>query len=255
MLNRTISVTSWHRQDERILDRKISAAIKPYSLSLCGMWPSCWNHILSNLQHKKVDYHEQTAPNWQWQSRRYVFHKKVRSNHTSELKSATDSKIFLSSVMDSLQLFDDSTNPKWDNFAFLHISRVRYVSRCWRTFFFEKSPSTAHCSCTQYTYVRRWEWSAGFSCCVYWTLFGFRCKSKCKISHKMPLESSSSWARREIGTFGSTYPLSLRVVIFEVEWLKRCCTGLTIIEPLQSLQSFFKSFPIAWLLEGLCAPP
>ena len=52
--------------------------------------------------------------------------------------------------------------------------------------FFEKLPSTAFCWSTHFTYLRGCEWSAGFSCYVSRTVYGCRCRSKCKIRHNVP---------------------------------------------------------------------
>ena len=50
----------------------------------------------------------------------------------------------------------------------------------------EKLLSTACCSSTRSTYLRHWEWSAGFSCWMCWTLCGCRYRPECKMRHNVP---------------------------------------------------------------------
>ena len=144
----------------------MSLTIKPYSLEFCGMWhhlveTKFLQDVFFNCRQKSQLSYDHNAPNCKWQS----FHRHFRRSKVKSYQRAHQSVNF---SLSSITLRSE------------HQIRQFYSKNS-----FEKLPSTAYCSSTHYTYLWCCERSAIFSCCIGWTLYGCRCRSKCKICHNV----------------------------------------------------------------------
>ena len=81
--NRMILVSSWHCHDEKLGEQKISLAIKPYSLELCGLWHHLVETIFSKSYSLIAD--KKVALNWWWQS----FHRRFRRSKVQSHQTVT----------------------------------------------------------------------------------------------------------------------------------------------------------------------
>ena len=184
VLNRVILVASWYRHDEKIRSQQISLAIKPYSLELCSMW----NYLVETTyspsrilqwQVKKSRLPcDHNAPNWRWQS----FHRSFRRNKVQlHLRTKERTKHWLFLVFFSSITWGFLEPQIWQFCLLIYPPDVKCAMIRWRKFCSENFRPNTHS-----THLRRFEWSADFSCYVSWTLNGCKCRSKCKIRDIMP---------------------------------------------------------------------
>ena len=174
------SVIVWNYAARKCLLQKSHIRTSCVACPTVLLKPHILQVVFFNSSQKSRLSYNHNAPNWRWQS----FHRRFRRSKVQShlwTKERTQQWIFLD-VMASLLITWGFSEPQIWQFCFLtYPSSGKWVSLL-KKIVFEKLTC---CSSTHSSYLGRCEWSAGFSCCVWWTL-GVDLNAKYVIMRNVP---------------------------------------------------------------------